>query len=48
MHLPNSSNDVPSTLWDMETVSKMGPTIAKGPANTQGSKAKLASQVRAA
>jgi hypothetical protein len=27
---PNSSHDVPSTSWDMTTVSKMGPKIAMG------------------
>jgi hypothetical protein len=29
-HHPNSLHDAPSTSLDMETVSKMGPTIAKG------------------
>jgi hypothetical protein len=30
---PNSLYDVPSTLWDVATISKMGPMIAEGPAN---------------
>jgi hypothetical protein len=46
MHHPMSSYDVPSTSWDMATVSKMAPMIAEGPANTLGSKVKLASRVR--
>jgi hypothetical protein len=48
MRHPNSSRDTTSTSWDMATVSKMGPMIAKGPTKAQGSKVKPASRVRAA
>jgi hypothetical protein len=47
MRHPNSSHDVPSTSWDMTTVSKTGPMIAEGPTNDQGSTMKPASRVRA-
>jgi hypothetical protein len=32
MRHSNSLHDMPSTSWDMSTISKMGPTIAEGPA----------------
>jgi hypothetical protein len=47
MSHPNSSHDALSTSRDMATISKIDLTIAEGPANDQGSKAKPASRVRA-
>jgi hypothetical protein len=35
-------------LWDMTTVSKIGPMIAVGSAKSQGLKVKLANRVRGA
>jgi hypothetical protein len=40
---PDYSYDVPSTLQDTVTLSKMGPMIAVGSAKAQGSKVKPAS-----
>jgi hypothetical protein len=44
----HSSNDTPSISQDMETISKMGPTITMGSAKAQGLKAKPTGRVRAA
>jgi hypothetical protein len=44
----DSLYNVPSSSWDMASVSKMGPTIIMGSAKPQGSKAKPASPIRAA
>jgi hypothetical protein len=44
----DSLYEAPSISWDMETVSKMDPTITMGSTQAQDSKAKPASEVRAA